>query len=73
MSVDLVTGAFGNTGAAIARLLHAEGRSVRTLTSRASASGDGGIDVRPLSFDDPTALHAALDGVETFRIGARTG
>ncbi|NLV55111.1 MAG: NAD(P)H-binding protein, partial [Acidimicrobiales bacterium] len=79
MSVDLVTGAFGNTGAEIARLLHAEGRSVRTLTNHPPASGDSGIEVLPLTFDDPTALHAALDGVETFyntfwmRTGDRTG
>ena len=81
MSIDLVTGAFGNTGATIARLLHAEGRSVRTLTNHPPEPGDNDIDidVRPLSFDDPTALHAALDGVETFyntfwmRTGDRTG
>jgi uncharacterized protein YbjT (DUF2867 family) len=67
--LDLVTGAFGNTGSAIARLLHREGRRVRTLTNHPPEGGDGdrdGIDVHPLAFDDPVALTAAFQGVDTF-------
>lgn len=67
--LDLVTGAFGNTGSAIAGLLHGQGRRVRTLTNHPPAPAertDDRIDVRPLAFDDRAALAAAFDGVETF-------
>jgi uncharacterized protein YbjT (DUF2867 family) len=58
-NVALVTGAFGNTGAAIARLLHAEGCAVRTVTTHAPA--DRG-DIEAFGFGDPRAF----DGVDTF-------
>ena len=63
--VDLVTGAFGNTGSAIAARLATNGRAVRTLTNH-PADDRRGIDVRPLTFDDPAALVAAFEGVDTF-------
>jgi NADH dehydrogenase len=64
--LDLVTGAFGNVGAAIATALAERGRRVRTLTSRSPSPGGPDIDVRPFSFDSPTRLTEAFDGVDTF-------
>jgi uncharacterized protein YbjT (DUF2867 family) len=58
-NVDLVTGAFGNTGAAIARRLRADGREVRTITAHAPTDS-AGIEV--IGFGDPRAF----DGVDTF-------
>jgi uncharacterized protein YbjT (DUF2867 family) len=65
---DLVTGAFGNTGSAIARLLAERGHRVRTLTSHPPADGadDLGVEVRPFTWDDPEALAEAFEGVTTF-------
>jgi NADH dehydrogenase len=77
--VDLVTGAFGNTGAAIAALLAERGRRVRTLTNHPPSTDDHGIEVLPLQFDAPDALAAAFDGVSVFyntfwmRTGDRSG
>jgi len=72
MQIDVVTGAFGYSGAAIARELLAAGHGVRTLTGhpgRASGSGaDSGpdrIDVRPLNFTDADALERDLTGAHT--------
>lgn len=62
--LDLVTGAFGNVGTAIADRLLASGRRVRTLTSHPRQHSD--IDVMSYEFDDPEALAARFDGVETF-------
>jgi NADH dehydrogenase len=65
--LDLVTGAFGNTGSVIAGLLHRQGRRVRTLTNSPAAPDAGTeIEVRPYAFDDPDALRSAFDGVTTF-------
>jgi nucleoside-diphosphate-sugar epimerase len=64
--LDVVTGAFGYSGAAIARDLRAAGHRVRTLTGhpgRAPASTD--IDVRPLDFADPAGLAESLRGAHT--------
>jgi NADH dehydrogenase len=63
--VDLVTGAFGNVGSAIAARLVADGRAVRTLTSH-PPEAPGPIDVQPFAWGDPGALAASFDGVETF-------
>jgi NADH dehydrogenase len=63
---DVVTGAFGYSGAAIARELRAAGRRVRTLTGhpgRAPAGTD--IDVRPLDFGDAGGLARDLSGAHT--------
>jgi NADH dehydrogenase len=64
METDVVTGAFGYSGAAIARELRAAGRQVRTLTGH-PGSGAAGIDTRPLDFGDPGALAANLAGAHT--------
>ena len=64
--LDVVTGAFGYSGAAIARDLRAAGHRVRTLTGhpgRAPAGTD--IEVRPLDFADPAALAESLRGAHT--------
>lgn len=63
--MDLVTGAFGNVGAGIAGRLLEAGRPVRTLTSRRPDEGSA-IDVRPFAWDDPGALAAGFEGIETF-------
>jgi nucleoside-diphosphate-sugar epimerase len=63
--VDVVTGAFGNAGSAIAARLSASGRAVRTLTNHAP-SDRRGVEVHPLVFDDPAQLATAFDGATTF-------
>jgi uncharacterized protein YbjT (DUF2867 family) len=65
-TVDVVTGAFSYSGAAITRELQAAGRRVRTLTGhpdRACASTE--VDVRPLDFDDPAELTRSMHGAHT--------
>jgi len=63
---DVVTGAFGYSGAAIARELLAAGHQVRTLTGHSSRAPAGTpIDVRPLNFADPDALSRDLRGAHT--------
>jgi NADH dehydrogenase len=65
--VDLVTGAFGNTGRAITELLEARGRRVRTLTNHPRHDAHRSrVQVLPYSFGDPDRLARALDGVDTF-------
>ena len=64
--LDVVTGAFSYSGAAIARELQAAGRRVRTLTAhrhRAPARTD--IEVRPLNFADPAELVRSLSDAHT--------
>lgn len=65
-TTDLVTGAFGNTGSAIARSLVEQGRHVRTLTTAASDDSDAPIEVIAPDWDDPTQLVRSFDGVSTF-------
>lgn len=70
--VDLVTGAYGNTGRGIAERLRAAGRRVRTLTNHPDPS-DNETEVFPYAFDG--GLDAAFEGVDTFynTYWARTG
>ena len=64
--LDVVTGAFGYSGAAIARRLLQAGRQVRTLTGHPERAGQQrDIEVHPLDFDDPAALAASLAGATT--------
>jgi hypothetical protein len=67
MQTDVVTGAFGYSGAAIARELGAAGHQVRTLTGHPgrASSGDAAIDVRPLDFTDADGLERDLRGAHT--------
>jgi uncharacterized protein YbjT (DUF2867 family) len=63
---DVVTGAFGYSGASLARVLCDAGREVRTLTGHPGrAPVDTPIDVRPLDFDDHLGLVASLSGATT--------
>jgi nucleoside-diphosphate-sugar epimerase len=64
--LDVVTGAFSYSGAAIAQELRAAGHRVRTLTAhpqRAPAGTD--MEVRPLDFTDPAGLAESLRGAHT--------
>ena len=64
--LDVVTGAFSYSGAAIARELQAAGRRVRTLTAHPDrAPADACIEVRPLEFTDPAGLTGSLRGAHT--------
>jgi uncharacterized protein YbjT (DUF2867 family) len=64
--VDVVTGAFSYSGAAIARELQSAGRRVRTLTGHPGRAPAGSqIEVRPLNFDDPAELTRSLRGAHT--------
>jgi NADH dehydrogenase len=65
--IDVVTGAFSYSGSVIAQLLLDKGRSVRTLTGHPErAQGDSrGIELRPMSFDDPLELEDSLGGATT--------
>ncbi len=65
--LHLVTGAFGYSGRYIARALLARGdRRVGTVTASPERPNDfaGRLEVRPLRFDDPTALVDSLRGAE---------
>ena len=62
--LDVVTGAFSYSGRAIARRLLDDGRRVRTLTAHPTADSTP-IEVRPLDFDDPSALARDLEGATT--------
>lgn len=63
---DVVTGAFSNSGAAIAGQLLAAGHQVRTLTAhpqRAPAATP--VQILPLDFDDAAGLRQSLKGART--------
>jgi nucleoside-diphosphate-sugar epimerase len=64
--LDVVTGAFSYSGAAIARELRAAGRRLRTLTGHPGRAPEGtDIDARPLDFADPAGLTESLRGADT--------
>jgi uncharacterized protein YbjT (DUF2867 family) len=64
--IDVVTGAFSYSGAAIAAELRARGHRVRTLTGHPGrAPSDTDIDIRPLDFADPDGLERSLRGAST--------
>src|ERR1700728_2620045 len=65
MQTDVVTGAFGYSGAAIARELLAAGHQVRTLTGHPRGGSGSEIDTRPLDFGDPEGLTKDLAGAHT--------
>lgn len=70
--LDVVTGALGYSGKAIAERLFARGRRARTLTNspnRPNPFGDS-LEIRPLAFDDPDALARSLEGAGT--LGGRS-
>ena len=63
---DVVTGAFGYTGRAIARRLLAQEHRVRTLTNHPDRAGaeEINVDVAPLQFADRAALIESLRGAD---------
>ncbi|GAA5014700.1 SDR family oxidoreductase [Actinopolymorpha pittospori] len=64
--LDVVTGAFGYSGAAITAELLAAGRRVRTLTDHPGRAPTGTpVEVRALDFDDPAGLADSLRGART--------
>jgi len=64
--LDVVTGAFSYSGAAIAKALIESGRRVRTVTGHPERSNDHpNIDMRPLDFDDQLRLVESLGGATT--------
>jgi uncharacterized protein YbjT (DUF2867 family) len=64
--VDVVTGAFSYSGAAIARQLRAAGHEVATLTGHPERARAGTpLAVAPLDFTDPAGLARALRGTHT--------
>ncbi len=64
--LDVVTGAFSYSGAALARALQQKGRQVRTLTGHPDRAPAGSaIEVHPLDFDDQLGLVASLSGATT--------
>lgn len=64
--LDIVTGAFSYSGAAIAKALIASGRTVRTVTGHPERSEDHpGIEMCPLDFDDQLGLIESLRGGTT--------
>ena len=64
--VDVVTGAFSYSGAAIARDLRAAGHDVKTLTGHPERAPAGTpLAVAPLDFTDPAGLARALRGAHT--------
>jgi NADH dehydrogenase len=64
--LDVVTGAFSYSGAAIARELLRRGHRVRTLTGHPERAPSGtAIETRPLDFGDEPGLAAAMAGART--------
>jgi uncharacterized protein YbjT (DUF2867 family) len=64
--LDVVTGAFSYSGAAIARELLQRGHGVRTLTGHPERAEPGSpIDCRPLDFDSVAELTASMAGAHT--------
>jgi uncharacterized protein YbjT (DUF2867 family) len=66
-SLDLVTGAFSDTGGHIAARLLQEGRSVKTLTFHPDRAHplQASVEAYRYRFDDPAALTRSLEGVST--------
>ncbi len=64
--LDVVTGAFSYSGAAIAQVLLESGREVRTITGHPDRAPMGTtVEIRGLDFDDPAGLVDSLRGVTT--------
>jgi uncharacterized protein YbjT (DUF2867 family) len=64
--LDVVTGAFSYSGAAIARQLLDGGHGVRTLTSHPGRAPAGSpVEIRPLDFAAPDELRRSLAGAHT--------
>lgn len=65
-ALDVVTGAFSYSGAAIAKQLHAAGRHVRTLTGHpGNAPAGTDVDVWPLNFHNHAQLTQSMRGAHT--------
>jgi uncharacterized protein YbjT (DUF2867 family) len=70
--LNVVTGAFGYTGAYIARDLIADGARVRTLTNHARVDDPLArqLEIAPFNCDRPDDLARSLDGGFVSRITA---
>ncbi|HLW99240.1 MAG TPA: NAD(P)H-binding protein [Candidatus Acidoferrales bacterium] len=66
IALDVVTGAFSFTGAAIAKELLANGRAVRTLTNHPASgrAAAGAIETAPLNFENKEGLRRSLEGAD---------
>jgi NADH dehydrogenase len=62
--MDVVTGAYGYTGKAIARRLLQAGKTVVTLTGNPNRPNEFGTDIKavPYRFDDPAAMAESIAG-----------
>ena len=64
--VDVVTGAFSYSGAAITTELQTAGHRVRTLTGHPNRAPTASrVDIRQLNFDDPAELTRSMQGAHT--------
>jgi uncharacterized protein YbjT (DUF2867 family) len=64
--LDVVTGAFSYSGAAISKELLRRGRRVRTLTGHPDRAPAGSeVEIRPLDFGDSALLTRSLEGAHT--------
>ena len=67
--LDVVTGAFSYSGAAIAAALLERGRRVRTITGHAGRAPAGTeVEQRPLDFDNQFELVASLPAADLLAI-----
>jgi len=65
-TLNVVTGAFGYSGAAIAQKLLVQGHAVRTIANHAKPGHPlaGRVEVAPLNFSDAAGLRRSLEGAD---------
>lgn len=60
----LITGASGNNGSELIKLLSERGISVRAMSRKPSVLTNPGVEFVSADFDDPASIRRALEGVE---------